>query len=231
MAKVIPIDGKDKIRLPGPTDRITITGHTGSGKSQAAMWHLSQANFDVKPWIIVDPKGEEKVAQIDGVEYIEVGVIPKHPGIYVVQPTMYESDELDNYFYDTLQHGNVGMYFDEAFLCGTGPGFTTLLIQGRSKRCPAITLNQRPVLVSRFAFSEAQFFQCFALTDDRDYKTLRGFAKIPELETNPLPEFWSYYYDVRWRRAYKMQPVPNIDNILDTIDFRMPARRNGTRKF
>lgn len=229
MAKVIHIDGKDKIRLPGPSDRITIVGHTGSGKSQAAMWHLSNANFDAKPWLIVDPKNEEKINSIEGIEHIEVGDIPKHPGLYAIHPTMYESEALDNYFYDILQKGNVGMYFDEAFLCGTGPGFTTLLIQGRSQHCPAITLNQRPVLVSRFAFSEAQFFQCFALTDDRDYKTLRGFAKIPDFNDNPLPEFFSYYYDVRWKCCYRMKPVPSIDIILDNINEKLETREKRVR--
>ena len=224
MAKIIPIDGSDKVRLPGPSDRITIVGHTGSGKSQAAMWHLSNANFDRKPWLIVDPKNEEKIASIDGIEHIDVGEIPKYPGIYAVHPSQYENDELDAYMYDVLQHGNIGCYFDEAFLCGFGPGFTSLLIQGRSKGCPAITLNQRPVMVSRFAFSEAQFLQCFSLTDDRDYKTLKGFAKIPDFEKNPLPEFYSYYYDVRWKRCYRMQPVPKIDAILDRIETKLNAR-------
>lgn len=229
MAKVVQIDGKDKIRLPGPSDRITITGHTGSGKSQAALWHLSNANFDVRPWIIIDPKGEEKINSIDGLEHVEVGEIPKHPGLYAAHPTQYEAEEADDWYYNILQHGNIGMYFDEAFLCGFGPGFTTLLIQGRSKRCPAITLNQRPVMVSRFAFSEAQFFQCFPLTDERDYKTMRGFAKIPSFEDAPLPEFYSYYYDVRWKRAYKLQPVPKIDAILDRIESKLDNREPRRR--
>jgi hypothetical protein len=223
VAKVIPIDGKDRVRLPGPSDRITITGHTGSGKSQAALWHLSNANFDKRPWVIVDPKGEEKINAIEGIEHIDVGTIPKRPGLYAIHPTQYENQELDDYLYDILQHGNIGTYFDEGYLCGFGPGYTSLLIQGRSKHCPAITLNQRPVLVSRFAFSEAQFFQCFPLTDERDFKTLRGFAKIPSFEENPLPEFSSYYYDVRWKRAYRFKPVPNIDTILATINEKLES--------
>lgn len=229
MAKIVPIDGKDKVRLPGPSDRITIVGHTGSGKSQAAMWHLSNANFDKKPWLVIDPKNEEKISSIEGIEHIDVGFMPKYPGIYAVHPTQYESENLDNYMYDVLQRGNIGCYFDEAFLCGFGPGFTTLLIQGRSQGCPAITLNQRPVMVSRFAFSEAQFFQCFSLTDDRDYKTLRGFAKIPEFESNPLPEFYSYYYDVRWKRCYRMKPVPDIETILDNIAEKLESRQQRRR--
>ena len=228
MAKVIPIDG-DKIRLPGSSDRITITGHTGSGKSQAALWHLSNAGFDRKPWVIVDPKGDDKIAAIEGLEHVDVGFIPKHPGLYAVHPTQYDNDTLDGYLYAILERGNVGCYFDEAFMCGFGPGFTTLLIQGRSQGCPAIILNQRPVLVSRFAFSEAQFFQCFSLTDDRDYKTLRGFAKVPDMEKNPLPEFYSYYYDVRWKRCYRFDPVPPIDAILERIETKLDSRQQRRR--
>jgi hypothetical protein len=232
MAKVIPIDGsssKDNIRLPGPSDRITLTGHTGSGKSQAALWHLSNANFVTKPWVIIDPKNEEKIASIEGIEHVDVGYIPKYPGIYAAHPTQYENENLDAYLYAILQRGRIGCYFDEAFMCGFGPGFTTLLIQGRSEGCPAIILNQRPVLVSRYAFSEAQFFQCFPLTDDRDFKTLRGFAKVPDFESNPLPEFYSYYYDVRWKRYYRMKPVPQIDVILDNIAEKLDSRKQSRR--
>lgn len=229
MAKIVPIDGKDKVRLPGPSDRITIIGHTGSGKSQAAMWHLSNCNFDTMPWIIVDPKEDDKINSIEDAEYIDFGTIPRHPGIYILQTTTGDIDALDNYLASLLEKQRIGVYIDEASECGNGPGFTTFLTRGRSRHCPAIVLTQRPVNVSRYAFSEAQFFQCFPLTDDRDYKTLRGFAKIPEMETNPLSEFCSYYYDVRWRRCYMMQPVPEIGVILDTIDSKLATRKQSRR--
>lgn len=237
MARVIPIDGKesrDTISLPGPKNRITITGHTGSGKSQAAAWHLSNANFDVQPWVLHDPKGEEKIddiGQLEGVEYIGVNdrKLPTHPGLYILQTTAYDGDALDEWFSRALANRRIGVYCDEGYLCGFGPGFTTMLIQGRSKFCPMIVLSQRPVEISRFAFSEAQYFQCFALTDDRDYKTLRNFAKVPSFQNYPIPEYWSYYYDVRKKRSYKMRPVPRFEDTLNRIqqklDSRAPRRR------
>ena len=221
MAKIIPIDDKDKVRLPGPSDRITIIGHTGSGKSQAAMWHLSNSNFDVMPWVIIDPKEDDKINAIEGAEIIDHSYVPKYPGIYILPTTRYQTVELDDTFGAYLERTNVGVYIDEASECGFGPGFETFLTRGRSRRCPAISLTQRPVNVSRYAFSEAQFFQCFPLTDERDYKTLRGFAKIPNMEENPLPQFSSYYYDVRWKRVYMFQPVPEIDVILARIDTKL----------
>jgi hypothetical protein len=234
MARVIPIDGKessDTISLPGPKDRITITGHTGSGKSQAAMWHLSNANFDAQPWVIHDPKGEEKINAIDGAEYIGLDdkKLPTYPGLYILQTTQYDNDALDDWFSRALSHRHIGVYCDEGYLCGFGPGFTTMLIQGRSKYCPMIVLNQRPVIISRFAFSEAQYFQCFALTDDRDVTTLRGFAKVPDFAKQPIPEFWSYYYDVRKKRSYKMRPVPRIEDTLNRIQEKLDAREPRRR--
>lgn len=222
MPKVIPID-RDKFRLPSVSDRITIIGHTGSGKSQAALWHLSHANFDVQPWVIVDPKEEEKINSIQLAEYIDFDTVPNTPGLYILQTSAYNRDQLDDYFAKLLERKYVGVYLDEASECGFGPGFTTFLTRGRSRHCPAITLQQRPVDVSRYTRSEAQFFQCFPLTDESDYKVLRGFAKVPSFEQNPLPEFHSYYYDVRWRKSYIMKPVPNIGSILSVIDARLEA--------
>lgn len=224
MAKVIPIDGRDKVRLPGPSDRIAIIGHTGSGKSQAAMWHLSNMNFDRKPWVIIDPKEDDKINSIEDAEYIDFNTVPKYPGIYILPTTRYDVETLDEYLASLLEKKNIGIYVDEASECGFGPGFETFLTRGRSRMCPAIVLCQRPVNVSRYSFSEAQFVQCFALTDDRDYKTLKGFAKIPEFESNPLPEFYSYYYDVRWKRCYRWMPVPKIDEILDSIQTKLETR-------
>jgi hypothetical protein len=224
MAKIIPISEKDKFRLPGPSDRIAIIGHTGSGKSQAAMWHLSNTNFDVMPWVIIDPKEDDKINAIESAEYIDFKTIPKHPGIYILPTTRYDVEALDEYLASLLEKKRIGVYIDEASECGFGPGFETFLTRGRSRMCPAIVLCQRPVNVSRYSFSEAQFVQAFPLTDERDYKTLRGFAKIPEFDSNPLPEFYSYYYDVRWKRCYRLQPVPQIDVILDNINEKMETR-------
>lgn len=223
MAKIISISDKDRVRLPGPKDRITIIGHTGSGKSQAAMWHLSNANFDQQAWVLIDPKEEEKFELIQGAEYIDYEYVPRYPGIYILPTSTYDNASLDEYFAKLLDAKHVGVYIDESSEAGFGPGFTTFLSRGRSRYCPAICLQQRPVDVSRYTRSEAQFFQCFPLTDNADYKTLRGFAKIPDFDADPLPEFYSYYYDVRWKRCYRFKPVPSIDQILSRIHAKLDA--------
>lgn len=220
MAKIVPIDG-EKIRLPGERDRITIIGPTGSGKTHAALWHLSNASFTERPFIVIDPKREELVSQIDGAEYIGIGEIPSYPGIYVVNPIPSEAPLLDKMLLDVWDHENIGLWIDEGLMFGTGEGIDACFTQGRSKRIPMIMLMQRPIWVSRFAISEATFIQYFGLEDERDQKTVRGFTKIPVKEE--LQRFHSFYYDVPRKKNYLFKPMPSSDIILNRINSRLAS--------
>ncbi len=219
MAKIIPIDG-DKLRLPGARDRITIIGPTGSGKTHAAMWHLSNASFTSRPFIVIDPKREELVASIEGAEYIPIGEIPKYPGIYVVNPIPSDAPMLDKMLTDIWDRENVGIWIDEGLMFGTGDGIDACFTQGRSKRIPVIMLMQRPVWVSRFAVSEATFIQYFGLSDKRDQQTVKSFAENLPVERH-LEQYHSYYYDVPRKRNYHFKPFPPADKILNRINSRL----------
>lgn len=218
MRKVIPING-NKLRLPGPTDRVTIIGPTGSGKTHAAMWHLSNASFLNRPYVVIDPKREELVSQIEDANYIAVGEIPKYPGIYVVNPVPSDAPLVDKMLIDIWDRENIGVWLDEGLMFGTGDGIDACFTQGRSKHIPMIMLMQRPVWVSRFAISEATFIQYFGLEDERDQRTVKAFAKIPV--EKQLPQFYSYYYDVPRKQNYLFKPMPDAKNILDTINSRL----------
>ena len=219
MAKIIPIDG-DKIRLPGARDRITIIGPTGSGKTHAAMWHLSNASFTARPFVVIDPKREELVSQIEGAEYIGVGELPKYPGIYVVNPIPSDAPLLDKMLIDIWDKENIGIWIDEGLMFGTGDGIDACFTQGRSKKIPMIMLMQRPVWVSRFAVSEATFIQYFGLSDRRDRQTVSAFAENLPVD-QPLDKFHSFYYDVSRKRNYHFKPMPEASKILDKINARL----------
>lgn len=212
------------IRLPGPTDRISIIGPTGSGKSHAAMWHLSNASFTERPFVVIDPKREELVSQIDGAKYIDVGEIPNEPGIYVVNPIPSDAPLLDKMLLDIWDHENIGIWIDEGLMFGTGDGIDACFTQGRSKRIPIIMLMQRPVWVSRFAVSEATFIQYFGLEDKRDQMTVKSFvAKLPVEEE--LERYHSFYYDVPRKRNYLFKPMPSAEKILSRINSRLDAMK------
>lgn len=229
MSKVIPIRDA-KLRLPGPSDRMVNIGATGSGKTYAGLWHLSNAAFDVRPYIILDPKLDKNLIQIDA-EEIEIGYVPQTPGLYIAHPLPTEEDQLDAHLMALWERENVGVYADEAFMCGKGAGFVACLTQGRSKHIPMILNTQRPVEVSRFVFSEASFFQLFRLTDKRDKLTVKSFAPTPDLyQGEKLPEFWSWYYDVTKDKYYAMRPVPKAGDSIDRINARLEEMRRTQDK-
>jgi hypothetical protein len=223
MAKVVPINGSVKVRLPGPRDRIVLVGTTGSGKTQGALWHLSNASFTARPWIIIDPKGEEKFELLEYAEQIRVGELPKYPGIYIVRPIPSEFEQLDAMLMDIWERENIGIYSDEGYMAGDGAGITACLTQGRSKYIPMIMLCQRPVFVSRFVFSEASFIQVFDLVDKRDARIVHdNLAPIPFKQHEKLiPDYHSWYWDARQKRLFVMKPVPSQDVIIDKINTRL----------
>lgn len=223
MAKVIPIDG-NKLRLPGDRDRLTIIGPTGSGKTHAAVWHLSNASFDRKPWVVINPKREELIDGIDGAYSMDLNDTPKYPGIYDVQPIPSDAPLVDALLVRIWDNENIGVWMDEGLMFGTGDGIDALFTQGRSKRIPMIMLMQRPVWVSRFAVSEATFIQYFGLSDERDQRTVQAFA--PNLPTSQhLDTYHSFYYDVPRKRNFHFKPMPTSDKILDKINSRLAGMK------
>lgn len=218
-------------RLPSSSDRTVIIGRTGSGKTVAAVWHLSKQDFDVRPWVVVDYKGDELINAIEGAQYIGYDEIPEYPGIYILKVLPGEENELSEWFRSVWDHEGIGIYIDEGYMVGQrDKWFNACLTQGRSKSIPMIILSQRPLWMSRFAFSEASFIQLFALTDDDDLKVVRRFIKGDNKRdlTSELKPFQSWYYDVGKNSLVKFAPVPNGDVILASIASRMPKRR---RKF
>lgn len=211
-------------RLPGPKDRLSIIGTTGSGKTVAALWHLSRTNLETMPWVTVDFKGDENIGAIEGAEHVELDhrLTSKSKGLYVVHPLPQDKEALEQLMWRLWERGNVGLYLDEAYMADN-EAFQAILTQGRSKRIPVIALTQRPVWCSRFLFSEASFIQVFRLNDKRDKKTVESFVPV-DLDA-PMEEFSSQYFDVGKNRTWQFQPVPGIPKILEAIDAKLTTNR------
>jgi hypothetical protein len=211
--------------VPGDKDRLTIVGATGSGKTYAAMYHLSQRNYNVKPWIVYDFKGEELIGSIQGAQYLDLSEpLPQRPGVYIVQPAPGDEEVVDVHMNLIWQAEDIGVFIDEGYMVGQRSiGFRRLLTQGRSKHIPMIINSQRPVYMDRFVFSESTFFQVFRLQHSDDVKTTEKF--IPHNLSKRLQEFHSYFYSVRDDKIVVMRPGPDANAILDTFETRMPKMR------
>ena len=213
-----------EVRLPNDEQRHAIVGATGSGKTQAALWHLSHRNFHQMPWLIYNFKRDESIDAIPGATPIELDEVPEGPGVYIAHPLPHEQEQVENQLWNVWYRGETGVYVDEGYMLGNrNDAFRALLTQGRSKRIPMIVLSQRPVQMDRFVFSESDFHQVFRLNDRRDRKIAGEFVPI-DLERKLAP-YHSYYYDVGADKSAIMAPVPDIRTIHSTFARRFARRR------
>jgi hypothetical protein len=216
----------DAIRFPGPTNRTAIVGRTESGKTQAALWHLSRADFDRRPWVILDYKNDEHINSITWAEVIDYNEVPDEPGIYILKVLPGEWKQLSDWFRRIWEHEDIGIYVDEGYMIDPrDQWFNALLTQGRSKHILMIVLSQRPVWLSRFVFSEASFFQVFDLTHTHDMDRMREYIRDDDRRQldQPLEEFNSFYYDVGRRQLETFGPVPKAKVTVQIIDSRLEA--------
>jgi hypothetical protein len=217
---------------PNDSERVVIVGATGSGKTQAGMWHLSNRSYTQIPWIAYDWKYDDLIQEIPGI--VEIGVNeppPRHPGLYVVHPQPEEDYLVDAQLKQIWARENIGVYVDEGYmLMKNGPGFRLLQTQGRSRLIPTITLSQRPKWMDRFIFSEASYFQIFRLQHSKDVDTVAEYIAARDergksVLHQKLPRYKSWYYDVAQDELRKMNPVPDRAAILNTFDTRLAKLR------
>lgn len=208
--------------LPNVTQRLAVIGSNGTGKTQAAFWFLSEAPFTEQPYIIVDYKRDELINSVDRIKEIDIGELPKHPGIFIVHPRPKVDDAaVEKMLEGIWERENTGLYFDEGYMVPDKAAFPAILTQGRAKRIPSIILTQRPAWISRFVFSEANHYALFHLSDSDDRKTMRRFLPQNVDLTRPLPKFHFWYYTVGEQTALPMAPVPDADAIRSRIDERL----------
>lgn len=216
------------MKLPNDSERLSIIGPTGSGKTVAAVWHLSMRNFDAKPWIVYNFKDDSNIDGIPHARHIGIEEIPIRPGVYVVHPKPHETDEVENHMWEVWARQNMGVYVDEGYMVGnSNPAFRALLTQGRSRQIPIIVLSQRPVWMDRFVFSESEFFQVFNIRHKQDRKNVEEF--VPHNLGKFLPPYHSYYYEVGANNGQGkltvLKPVPPIDKLHAIFDQKLKRVR------
>lgn len=217
------------VRFPNDTEHSAYIGRTGSGKTLAGLFNLSLQNWERKPWLMMDIKGDEhiqKIGKMDGVTTLKWGQPIGKNGLHIIRPRPDQLDEIEDLLWYVHSRNNVGIYVDEGHPLKNSDALNALLTQGRSKHIPCRICTQRPSWISRFVFTESSFYQVFSLTDRRDRKTVQEFLPIERanLET-PLQPYHSIWYDVKADRASSFLPVPPADAILQSFRDRLQPRR------
>jgi DNA helicase HerA-like ATPase len=221
-----------RFTLPRPDERVLILGSTGSGKTTFGAWLLSIAPFDKMPYVIIDYKRDDLLNSIDNLREITLDELPKEPGLYHIKPNpVADDDKVEEWLGKVWRQTGIGLYADEALRLPTGRtgAFEGILTQGRALHIPVISLSQRPVDLTRYAFSEANHVVTFNLTDRRDRKKVAEY--LPVDGDFELPDYHSLWYNVRHRIQYTMRPTPTPDELLETFTSRMkPAKLRPARR-
>ena len=213
-----------EFRLPSDTQRLAVIGRTGSGKTQAAVWHLSMRAFDRMPWVVFNFKDDELIGSLPGTEELSLNAkVPSHPGVYVINVAPDEKEEADEFLMRAWNKEKCGLFVDEGYMLTGLKGYRRCLTQGRSRRLPMIVLSQRPVWMDRFTWSEADFFQVFFVTLKDDRETVRAYTG--SYPPQGLPDHWSVYTDVSRNQTFVLQPVPDRDTLLQTFRDRLCTKR------
>lgn len=209
--------------IPKPGNRLCIIGTTGSGKTVAALFHLAMQDWDKRPWFVLDFKGDEHIARIDGAQVIDINDdLPTEPGIYIVRPFIDDVENVDNFLMRIYERENVGVWIDEGYEVAKSRALRRLLTQGRSKRISVIFLVQRPRNIDLTVLSEAQYYQLFEINYPDDQKHIQGFWKRDVDITQELPEYHSWWFDRKAKTVVQLGPMPDPETSLDLIAAKMP---------
>lgn len=210
--------------LPTTKEHTTIIGRTGSGKTQAGAWLLSEAPFDEMPYVIIDYKGDELLNSVGAEPWVVTADPPEKPGLYIVHLRPDQEEELDEFLWKVHAKGYTGLYFDEGFMVAKSKALEAILMQGRSKHIPCFVLSQRPSWMSRYAFSEASHFAVFHLNDRRDQMKVKEFFR--NYNEDRLKKYHAQWYAVNHDSNFMLQPVPSADKIRERFDERLTAMRD-----
>lgn len=218
-----------KYTRPNSKQRISIYGHTGCGKSQQAVHYLSEAAIETMPWVVIDYKGDELINQIPYAQDIGFNDTPTKPGVYILHPHPGQDDQVENFLWGVYSRERTGIYTDEGFMLPKMPqykAFSAILVQGRSKHIPMITLTQKPRYVPMHALSEADYHSVFYLSDNKDRQRVQEFTGFTAKELDVhLPDYHSLIYRVKDRAKFLLKPVPQADSLLETFSRRLAPKR------
>ncbi len=222
----------DDFYWPRPDEHVAVVGRNGTGKSQLGFFLLALRDHKKRITYALDYKREELFRRIKHARYVQPKEpLAKEPGLYVVQAIPEMDDEaVDGLLWRILDREKMGLFADEGYMLpndGKSRPFKAILTQGRAKRIPVITLSQRPVGVTPFAFSEASHVVGFHLNDREDRKVIERRAGSDFFDgIENLPEFNSKWYSVKKNRSFIIRPVPPADEIAASIDAQLvPVRR------
>lgn len=219
-----------------PSDRVSIVGKTGSGKTYLARRLLSGMALEAKklpfyyPVIILDNKGHmetfrgfgKRIRRLKNLKGALVSSVP------IITYTPDETEQNEKYytgFFDFLYKLNMPMlvYVDELALVGKGndmpESYEKFMKQGRERMQSLWAATQNPVFVAHDFFSNADHFFIFDLMLETDRNKMASFAGAPVKE-RPDDKHGYFYFSTDSR---------NPDYFTNQLDKNRLLRENVNR--
>lgn len=180
---------------PGSTDRATIVGMTGSGKTT-----LVRALLAVRAYVVVlDMKGLIRWAGYERHETLQSLIQSKHPRL-VYAPNyieMQDWDTIDRFFEWIYRRRNTTLYVDEVYsVCRNNKipfYYNAVLTRGREKKISVLSAVQRPKMIPITILSESEHFYLFRLQIRDDRKRVQEITGVDEARLEGLEKYQFFY--------------------------------------
>lgn len=194
-----------KIRI-NASDRIFVTGRTGSGKSVLMKQLLipQLANY-----VIYDYKHE--IIMPDSIIFEKMADFKLHPNEHAIiyQPQTGEDKEFDELCRQVFHRGNNTLVLDELdyHLSATKicKWHDTIMRLGRSKGVGIINCTQRPRICHNNVISQCEHFFMFKLIQPTDKKKMAEFCGEEVMQD--IDKYYFWYYNIEADKPILSKPL------------------------
>ncbi len=220
----------DNIKI-STSDRISIFGRTGSGKTFFAknyllphydryvFWDIKKENTDMlHDVIITNPKDLKKA--------LENPILSARPSKILYQPTKPTDADFNDICEIIFNSKNNALYVDEAALISTPSKILyyhkVIVTQGRSYDVGIINVSQRPRDIHNTLISESEHLFVFALSLETDVIKLRQQMGNAADEIYTLPEYHFLYHNVKTNKSFIFKPIKTLPERKEGEEISIP---------
>lgn len=196
------------LRFRPYSDFISITGMKASGKTIRTK-HFCKS---LDKFIVIDPNWQ--LGEIGYVVHFPERILEafRKYGRVIYQPKHMGKASYEVAFNTCLTLANYTLVVDEVqkfarrnfYICNA---FQEIVNRGRAQGIGLIVNTRRPAMIHRDIRSNSDHVICFVLQEEDDRKYMGKWINVDPQKIKELPEFHSFYYDVKRKKTSLHLPL------------------------